>query len=189
MKEVEDHDTHLSFQYISHIVSELHNMIRYSDSKHTLGMTLVVSFLFAASEFIVPKLDKSVFEVRLILNLNIASALIAVGFGYLGIYPVFISPPRLRATPKGTPNLFYFLDIRACGPAGLRQALDQAFPHSRLSDTLKEQSVAEIYALSVIAARKFLMFKFFLYALFLFLVSLGWLFLSTAFSLTSVLGR
>jgi hypothetical protein len=178
-----DHHTDHHMEYFRFMIGQLNEMIRYSDGKHTLGLTLIVSFLIASNEFVFSKIDRSVDEVRFILNLNVASALAAVAFGYLGIFPKFISPLVRSAKAVAKPNIFYFQEINREGIAGLREALREAFPNSRLSALFQEHGIAEVYALSQIVVRKFTLFKLFLYALFFFLTSLAWLFLSTVFTL------
>jgi hypothetical protein len=183
MSEGWDHDTDHHMEYFRFMIAQLNEAIRYSDGKHTLGLTLIVSFLIASNEFVFSKIDRSVGEVRFILDLNVASALIAVAFGYLGIFPKFISPPPGSRKALTQPNIFYFQEIHGCGIEGLRVALSQSFPNSRLSAAFQENALAEVYALSQIVVRKFMLFKLFLYALFFFLTSLAWLFLTTVFTL------
>jgi len=183
MSEGPTRDTDHHMEYFRFMIAQLNETIRYSDGKHTLGLTLIVSFLIASNEFVFSKIDRNIDEVRFILDLNVASALLAVAFGYLGIFPKFISPLSASAKPQGVPNIFYFQDIHKSGVDGLRKALAQAFPNSSLSPTFQDNAIAEVYALSQIVVRKFLLFKLFLYALFFFLVSLAWLFLSTVFTL------
>lgn len=161
------------------MINTLNDTIRYSDSKHTLGMTLVVSILFASSEFIFSKLDTSIYEVRMILNLNVASALIAIGFGYLGVFPKFVPPAFYRRRARDKLNIFYFKDINRTSVESLRQAVDAAFPTSALSERYRDDAVKEIHALSQVVMHKLTMFRLFAYGLFLFLVTLGWLFVST----------
>ncbi len=186
--EPDQNDRNEKFQhmeYFNFMISELNNMIRYSDSKHTLGMTLVVSIMVASTQFLLPKLDSSVYEVRLVLNLHIASALLAVAFGYVGIFPQFISPsPSARRKSGKAPNIFYFKEISASDIETLRETVDTAFPHSTLSENYRQHASIELYALSRVVAGKFLTFRLFLYALFILLVTLGWLLLTTFIDLS-----
>ena len=178
-------DKFYHLEYFHFMINQLNDTIRYSDSKHTLGMTLVVSILFASNEFIFSKLDVSVYEVRLILNINVASALLAIGFGYMGIFPKFVAPSFTRRRRSGKPNIFYFREIDRYHVDGLRQAIDEAFPNSELSRRYRDDAVNEIHALSRVASQKFAMLRLFLYALFFFLVTLGWLFVSTLLDLSA----
>lgn len=186
MTEDRERDTDHHMEYFRFMIGQLNETIRYSDGKHTLGLTLIVSFLIASNEFVFGQVDRSVDEVRFILNLNVGSALAAVAFGYLGIFPKFISPLVRSAKAAARPNIFYFQEINRHGVEGLREALREAFPNSRLSAFFQENGIAEVYALSQIVVRKFFFFKLFLYALFFFLTSLAWLFLSTVFTLYPV---
>lgn len=178
-------DKYHHVEYFHFMFNHLNELIRYSDSKHTLGMTLVVSILFAANEFIFAKIDRSVYEVRLILDVNVASALLAIAFGYMGIFPKFISPKFSNKRVVERPNIFYFKEISRCDLDALRAAIDETFPNSGLNQRYRDNAVAEIYALSKIVVRKFDIFKLFLYALFFFLVTLGWLFLSSVLELSA----
>lgn len=179
-------DKSLFVSYVHFMVAQLNDTIRYSDSKHTLGMTLVVSLLLASNEFLFARLDTAVYEVQLMLNINVASALLAIAFGYLGIFPKFISPSfSWRKRNQRLPNIFYFKEINECDINRLREAIQAAFPKAALSERYKDDAVAEIYALSKIVSRKFTTFRLFLYALFFFLVTLGWLFVTTLLDLST----
>jgi len=187
-----DPDRNEKFQhmeYFNFMIGQLNDTIRYSDSKHTVGMTLVVSILVASTQFIAPKLDTDIYIVRIMLNVNVASALLAVAFGYVGVFPKFISPhmAETRRSSK-TPNIFYFKEISASDTRTLRDTIDAAFPNSTLSDSYRNQASVELYALSCIAMRKFTTFRYFLYALFFFLVTLGWLFATTFIDLSGSRG-
>jgi hypothetical protein len=188
MSEARDHDTEHHADYFKFMIGQLNEAIRYSDGKHTLGLTLIVSFLIASNEFVFSKIDRNLPEVRFILNLNVASALASVAFGYLGIFPKFIATWSIRRKARAKPNIFYFQEIHRAGVEGLRQALEEAFPGSKLSKAYQEHCLTDVYALSEIVVRKFFLFRLFLYALFFFLTSLAWLFLTTVFTLYSLHG-
>lgn len=183
-----DEDKSGQLAYFHFMIGQLNQAIQYSDSKHTLGMTLVVSILFASKEFLFNRLDLAVYEVSLMLDVNVGSALAAIALGYVGIFPKFISPsfPERKSKRKGRPpNLFFFKEISESGLTALKESVSAAFPHSKLSPRYQEDSIIEIYALSQIAMRKYTTFRLFLYALFVFLVTLSWLYVTTLIDLSA----
>jgi hypothetical protein len=166
-------------EYIHFMIGQLNETIKYSDSKHAVGLTLVVSLLLTGNEFIFRKVDRTQDLVLFLLNFNVSTAFIAVLFGFLGIFPKFIAPLFLKEKSIKDPNIFYFRDINASDTLSLQRTLDKTFPHSNLSEAYRRSGIMEIHALSSIAMRKMKMFEYFMYALSGFLVSLLWLFSTT----------
>lgn len=167
-------------EYIHFMINQLQETIKYADSKHTVGMTLVISLLFAAKEFIFVKLDFNSAMIAYLYNANIISAIAAVCFGFFGIFPRFVAPLFTReSSANREPNIFYFRDIHGAEMDALKETINATFPNSSLSPAYSDSGMMEIYALSVIAMRKLRMFEWFMYALIVFLGSTFWLFLST----------
>jgi hypothetical protein len=176
-------------EYFTFLIGELNDTIRYSDSKHTVGMSLVVSILLASHQLLFARLDMNVYLVRLMLDIHVGAGLFAMAFGYMGIFPKFISPSfSWKKRSKAKPNLFFFKEISQSDINVLRATVEEAFPDSSLSKSYREHAVIEVYALSQIAMRKFTTFRLFLYALFFYLVTMGWLFLTSLLDLSASRG-
>jgi hypothetical protein len=172
-------------EYFHFMINQLNETIRYSDAKHTLGLTLVVSFLLMSNEFVFKEVNQSSGIIDVMVDINILSGLAAMLFGYVGIFPHFVSPSFLarmrRPKPAGLRrvSIFYFKEINRIDAKTFCNLVDKAFPNCDLSDYYKTSAVEEIQALSAIIVRKFMTFRLLLYALFVYFATLSWLFLST----------
>ncbi len=163
------------------MIGQLNETIKYSNSKHAVGMTLVVSLLLAANEFVFKKVDTSHAILAYLVEFNISTAFLAVFFGFFGIFPKFVAPFLLKERSLRNPNIFYFREINSSGTLLLERTINSTFPKSNLSEAYRRSGIMEIHALSSIAMRKMKMFEFFMYALSGFLASLLWLFTTTVF--------
>lgn len=170
-------DKYHHIEYLHFMIDQLQGMIRYIDSKHALGITLVASLLFASNEFIFPKILGIGGTTEIVYRVAIFSAICAIFFGFMGIFPRLIPPFAVRSRHRGAPNILYFQEIYGTDIDTVRKVIDETFPNSGLSLAYRESGLHEIYALSQIVMVKLRMFEWFMFTLLVYLTATIWLLL------------
>jgi hypothetical protein len=176
MSQAADNQNHIT--YIHFMIEQLQSMIRYIDSKHAVGMTLVATVLIASKEFIFPKAPGDETTI-IVIRVAIFAAICTIFFGFMGIYPRLIPPAFVRGRGTASPNILYFEDICDSDMDTVAAAIDKTFPNSTLSREYRDSGLEEIYALSRIVMVKMRMFEFFMFGLLVFLAATLYVFLLT----------
>lgn len=170
-------DKYHHIEYLHFMIDQLQGMIRYIDSKHAVGMTLVATILVASKEFIFTKVPTAGGNVEIVYQVAVFAAICSIFFGFMGIFPRLVPPFAVRSKHRGAPNILYFQEIYGSDIDTVRKVIDETFPNSGLSLAYRESALQEIYALSQIVMIKLRMFELFMFTLLVYLAATIWLLL------------
>jgi hypothetical protein len=171
-----DNDQNHHIQYIHFMIGQLQDIIKYADTKHALGMSFVMSILFASNEFIFKKVGHSSVIDKELIKLSLIFAFFAIGAGFFGIFPRFVTPYLVSKRSSSSLNIFYFAEIATVDAKFLEKTISKTFPNSTLNPAYQESGILEIQALSLVVTAKMRLFKWFMYSLCCYLICISILF-------------